>query len=316
MSVTAEIYLLLVGTVGDLVHDYVIAGVRRGQFTAQTAASYRSILGRFADAMPDDPAKIQRRHVMRWYDQLNCSASTTRHRLSVVKTFCRWAVDAGHMTKDPARGIRAPQQPRHMPRNFDADEVARALAHLDGQPRNQLIIVLMVQLGLRCKEVAELQVGDIDRTHELVLVRGKGNKERVVPLTSEALAALDAYLADDPAAAGVLVRSATGRGLTPGYISDRVRKWLSDAGVKRHAWDGKSAHAFRHTAATDILRAGADVRQVQVILGHGSLQTTQRYLGWQVDDLRAVMEGRRYEGLGGITADGVDDQQSRLFEMG
>lgn len=298
----------------ELVHDYVMAGRRRGQFTVATAQSYRSILGRFADAVPDEPRRIQRRHIVRWYDQLDCAASTTRHRLSVVQTFCRWMLDAGHIDRDPSRGIKPPKQPRHMPRNFDAAEVATAIAHLDGRPRDQLIIVLMVQLGLRCKEVAEMQVGDIDRHHGLVLVHGKGNAERVLPLTAEAVTALDAYLAVDPAASGVLIRSATGRGLTPGYISDRVRKWLRDAGIKRHAWDGKSAHAFRHTCATDVLRSGADVRQVQIMLGHGSLQTTQRYLGWDVDGLRSAMEGRRYEGLEGMSSEGVETP--RLFEVG
>lgn len=104
------------------------------------------------------------------------------------------------------------------------------------------------------------------------------------------------YLTEYPTPAGPLFRGfTTGHGMTPGHIGTLVRGWLREAGIKQAPRDGVDAHALRHTALTDMLHAGADVRQVQIIAGHDSLQTTQRYLGWHVDGLRQAIEGRTYE---------------------
>lgn len=162
--------------------------------------------------------------------------------------------------------------------------------------RTRVVVILMCQLGLRCAEVSRLQVGDIDWTNGSLLVHGKGGNQRVLPITAEARQALEDYLSEHPACAGPLVRSYADptRALTPGYIGDRIRKLMFLTGVKALPRDGKSAHSLRHTAATDMLAHGANVRSVQVALGHQSLQTTQRYLSWSVDDLRRAMEGRKY----------------------
>lgn len=280
----------------DATHRYIGEGHRRGNFAATTVVSYRSILNLFAAATGDPPiGDLSRRHVARWYGALTCSATTTRHRLSVVQTFTAWAVQEGLIPKDPAAGFKPPAQPKHLPRALPTATVAQLISGCPDE-RARLIVLLMAQMGLRCCEVARLQYGDVDWQSRVALIRGKGNKERVVPIPDEAWAALEGYLAVHPAVAGPLVRSYHDptRGLAPGYISDRVRLWMRAAGVKSSARDGKSAHALRHTAATDVLRAGADVRQVQAMLGHESLQTTQRYLGWNVDGLRLVMEGRSY----------------------
>ena len=282
-------------TVADAAGAYVRAQRRNGRFAASTATTYRSILGRFADAIGDPPmAKLQRRHVARWLDTLDCGPATTRHRLSVVQTFCRWAVEQGHVAKDPSVGFKPPKQPRHLPRPVAEPDTA---ALVDSLPdaRAVAIVILMLQTGARCCEVVRLQVGDVDWHRRFVMFRGKGDKERVVPLPDEACIALRRYLAEHPAPAGPLFRSyTTGDSLTPGHIGALVRRWMREAGVKQAPRDGVDAHALRHTALTDMLHSGADVRQVQVIAGHDSLQTTQRYLGWHVEGLRSAMDGRRY----------------------
>ena len=114
----------------------------------------------------------------------------------------------------------------------------------------------MVQQGLRCCEVARLQLGDLDRVNGLMLIVGKGGHERVLPIIEETAEAVDAYLTEYPAFAGPLVRSYSDphRGLASATITKLVRVWVGDAGIKRARHDGVSAHAFRHTAATDMLR--------------------------------------------------------------
>lgn len=282
--------------VAEAATRYIYEGVRRGNFAPTTATSYRSILRAFARESGDPrTTALTRRHVARWYGTLDCAPSTTRHRLSVVQTFCQWLVLNGHTPRDPSLGFKPPAQPKYLPRNLTADECEATLAACP-DARARLIVTLMLQLGLRCVEVSNLEVGDIDRSAGLALIRGKGRHERVLPVTCEAELALRAYLAEHPATSGPLVRSyqRPWKPLSPGYISNRVALWMRQAGVKEQARDGKSAHAGRHTCFTDMLVSGANVRQVQAAAGHQSLQTTQRYLGWNVEELRGAMEGRTY----------------------
>lgn len=295
-TVTPRLYSLSTMNVAEAATRYIDEGARRGNFAPTTATTYRSILRAFArDAGNPHTKQLARRHVARWYGRLDCAPSTTRHRLSVVQTFCAWLVLNGHTPRDPSLGFKPPRQPKYVPRNLTAEEAAATIAACPDS-RARLIVVLMLQLGLRCCEVSNLEVGDVDRSAGLVLIRGKGGDERVLPITCEAEQALRDYLADHPATSGPLIRSYQRhwRSLTAGYISGRVALWMRQAGVKKHARDGKSAHAGRHTALTDMLVNGANVRQVQAAAGHKSLQTTQRYLGWNVEELRTAMEGRRY----------------------
>ena len=149
-----------------------------------------------------------------------------------------------------------------------------------------------MQEGLRACEVSRLRLEDVDVRERCVLVRGKGGHERVLPLSDETWRALTAYLAEWPASTGPLVRSYNepSRALTAPYIVICVGRWMRHAGVPA------SGHALRHTAASDMLRAGAHVVDVQAALGHANVATTSRYLPLVVDGLRQAMGGRRYGG--------------------
>lgn len=163
--------------------------------------------------------------------------------------------------------------------------------------RARVITLLMVQEGLRCCEVAGLEIQDIDWNEQLVLIKtSKGDNERVLPLSDETAEAITAYLKEQPSSCGPLVRSClepTSR-ISAKYVSRLVVGWVADAGLKGRPYDGLSAHALRHTAATDMLRSGAHLRDVQAALGHRNLQSTQVYLAWVVGDLRTAMGGRSY----------------------
>lgn len=154
----------------------------------------------------------------------------------------------------------------------------------------------MLQEGLRRKEVAGLSLGDFDFSERIMVVRGKGNHERVLPISSETWRALCCYLSERPATAGPLIRNYhDGRSaLAAVSVGRLVSEWMSDAGIKEKAYDGRSAHALRHTAASDMLRSGAHLRDAQQALGHQSITATQRYMPWLVGDLRTAMAGRNY----------------------
>lgn len=281
---------------GVLAEEYVRHRQLAGEITALTARNDRCALRQFAAAGADGPA---------WAESLDGLApATRRRRFSTVKGFCRWAVVSGHMAADPLVGLRPPRQPRAVPRALPADDVGRLIASCPDE-RARLIVVWMVQLGLRCVEMARVELGDIDRAERLVRIRGKGGHQRILPLVSEAADALAAYLAaETPAGAGPLIRSriAPHKGLDADTISGMVAEWMWAAGIKRRRRDGISAHALRHTAATDMLRAGAHLRDVQAALGHAHLVTTEVYLPLVVHGLAAAMEGRRYGGRGRLRA--------------
>lgn len=122
----------------------------------------------------------------------------------------------------------------------------------------------------------------------------------VLPISDETWMALTAYLSEHPATSGGLVRSyrQEWRALQADTISGMVSLWMSEAGIKRRPRDGVNAHALRHTSATDMLRAGAHLRDVQHALGHAHLATTEVYLPLVVKDLREAMGGRKYRGAG------------------
>lgn len=292
-------------TLESLSLRYITARTRQSRFTNRTPETVRSILLTFASHVgPDLPARsLTRRHLERWANSLDLAPSTVRHRISTVRAFCQWMAAEDHIRADPSRTLQIPRLPRRVPRGMKAQSIAALYATLP-DARAELIVSLMVQEGLRCVEVSNLQLGDVDRVDNLLHVKGKGGHTRVLPLTAEAASALDRYLRDHPASNGPLIRGydpstsppiSTRRPLAPGTISLYVSRWMSAAGVKYHPRDGISAHALRHTAATDMLRSGAHLRDVQAALGHADITTTQIYLPTVVHDLRVAMEGRKYK---------------------
>lgn len=270
---------------------------RRGEFSRDTQRTVGSILGRFADQCGNVEVKnLNRGHVNRWWASLAVGPSSARNQLSTVKTFLRWLVEQGHLRVDPSRHVRPPREPRRVPRTVQPPVAAALVAGLPDE-RARLVVLWMLHLGLRCGEVARLELGDIDFDARLVLVRGKGGNERMLPVPAEAWQALDGYLAVHPCSSGPLVRRYDDphRGLSPHYVSDLVRGWMRDIGVKRSSRDGISGHALRRTCASDLLEGGAHIRQVQAVLGHQSIATTEKYLRRSdAKDLRGIMDGRTY----------------------
>lgn len=283
--------------VDRLARRYVAERRARLEFDDGTARKTRSILRQFVaiTGCDTDSMRVTRRHVERFLEERDIAPATARNQLSALRVFCKWCVLNGHMRSDPTIGVRGPRQPQLLPRALRADLVRRLLADCP-DARARLIVLLMVQEGLRCCEVSRLQLGDVDFGDRTMLVRGKRSKERFLPVSTETWEALEDYLRLFPAGAGPLIRSyqRPKQALSASYISKRVNIWMATAGIKGAPHDGISAHALRHTAATDMLLAGAHLRNVQSALGHASLATTQRYLPRLVGELREAMGGRNY----------------------
>jgi integrase/recombinase XerC len=283
-------------TLTDLAELYLTERVRRGTLDPLTARNYRSSLRQFT-AVVRTPDELDADRIELWLGSRgHLSPATRRGDLTAIAGWCSWLVVRGVLGANPAAGVARIRQPDPVPRALDASQVA-AVLRVCPDSRARAVVWLQVGEGLRCGEVSRLRVQDWSRPAGTLLVQGKGARERVLPVTADVEQALARYLAEHPVWSGPLVRSyrRPWAPLAPDTISGMVSEWMRAAGVKGWAHDGISAHALRHTAASDVLESSHDLRAVQEMLGHRHLQTTSIYLRRaNLDRLRDAMAGRRY----------------------
>lgn len=285
-------------TLGPHLDRYLTERRKRGEITALSARDQRYRMEGFVRTFGARPIQqLGPAAIDRYLQTIGHLAPATRRTyISNVRVFCDWLVDKKLIRHNPTHGLGHVKQPRSVPRALPKSDVGQLLAHLPDK-RAEVIVVLMVGLGLRCCEVATVEVGDYDRQGRLLRVTGKGGHERVLPVPDEAARAINYYLGTERLHAGPLIPSYVHRGrpLTAKTISGMVRQWMRDAGIKRMAGDGISAHALRHTAASDVLDNCHDLRVVQEMLGHVQLTTTSIYLRRAgLSRIRDAMEGRDY----------------------
>lgn len=288
------------GTLTHHIGAYIGGRRKRGELTPRTARNIRQHLDGLDVAFGHRPLnQLGHRAVERWMESLGHLAPTTRRlHLSSVRCFCRWLVDQQHLDDDPTRKIPTVRVPRSAPRAMGMTD----LGHLVGvmpDARAKAIVALMLGCGLRCVEVSRLQIADWDPDRRLVDVIGKGGHRRTLPVPDETHRAVERYLGSIGAAGvhGPLIRAERVgvRGLSPTTISTYVSRWMAAAGIKTGPYDGRSAHALRHTAASDVLDSCGDLRIVQEMLGHQHLSTTSIYLRRaNLGQMREAMEGRSY----------------------
>ncbi|MDA1201053.1 MAG: tyrosine recombinase XerC [Planctomycetota bacterium] len=211
--------------------------------------------------------------------------STIARKLASLRSFYAFGQREGWLRANPAKPLRSPRRARKLPRFLTGDEIARLLAAPQpgaaGGLRDRAILELMYSAGLRVQELVNLDDSDLDLRNATVRVRGKGRRERLGIVGSHARAALEAWLAGRPlpatgaASAGSqpLFTNKFSRRLSVRGIARLLDKHLTTAGLAGRA----SPHTLRHSFATHLLDAGADIRSVQELLGHKSLVTTQIY---------------------------------------
>lgn len=274
---------------------YVTHRLNARTLLASSAREIRCTVRRFAAFVPD-VAKITRRRVNKWLESLNVSTGTMRAYFSHVKGFCQWLVLEGELDKDPTLGIRPPKKPDYQPRALEPWEVTAVLDACKDQ-RERLLVMLMVEEGFRCCEVARLTLADIDQRRAMITVHGKGDKYRTIPLVDDAKRELGRYLADTHLTAGPLFPSRwePHKAISANWVSELIGNVFRRSGIKARPHDGKSPHALRHTCLSDIIDEGGDILEAQAIAGHADLSTTRGYLRHRkAEQLRTAMEGRHY----------------------
>jgi integrase/recombinase XerC len=221
---------------------------------------------------------LLRRYLARLHK--TCGRTSIGRKLSTLRVFFRFLVREGELRVSPADGLSTPRREQYLPKVLSAEQTGRLLDQpASGPPlpvmRDLAIFELLYSCGLRVSELTGLDVGSIDLRQQSVRVLGKGNKERLLPVGGPACRALRIYLEqrNSPAPGEPLFVNLRGGRLTPRSVQRNLKKRLRLLGLPADA----TPHALRHSFATHLLDAGADLRAIQELLGHASLSTTQKY---------------------------------------
>lgn len=271
-------------------------GVERGA-SPHTLRSYAADLTEFtrflADerigGLPDADTRAVRAYVARLH-QRRLSKATIARKLAAVRSCFRFLARRGALPANPARQVRSPRLGRRLPSFLPVDE-ATVLLNAPPEPsaagaRDRALLELLYASGLRVAEGCGLDLDDLDEARRTVRVVGKGDKERVVPVGETALEAMAAHLAMRGRRRGPLFLNARGGRLTPRSAHRIVRARARQAGIDQRV----TPHTLRHSFATHMLGAGADLRLIQELLGHSRLSTTQRYTHVSPEHLMRVYD--------------------------
>lgn len=278
-----------------------------------TLRNYESDLVQFYDYVAPADDKGKRRSVnVRDIDHLTIreymaslyekkkKKSSIHRKVASLRTFFRYLCREGVMEMNPAKLVASPRVERTLPNHLTIEQMIRFIETPDTETllgkRDRAMLELLYASGLRVSEMVGLNMTDIDFTNQTVRVKGKGRKERIVPFGNHALAALQEYLsvrgellieADedkrDPAA---LFFNYQGTRINPRSVGRMVDKYVKMCADLQHI----SPHSLRHSFATHLLDAGADLRAIQEMLGHARLSTTQKYTHVSTDKLMEVYD--------------------------
>ena len=271
-----------------------------------TRRAYASDVRHFAAFVPGRaPARVDAGDVCAWLASLHGSRdpATLGRKLAALRAFFRLELREGRVPADPTRGLVSPRVPKRLPKPLAVDD-CMALAEADAEAadprdearalRDRALVELLYGAGLRVGELCSLDVRDVDLHRGDVRVQGKGGAERVVPLPAAARAALDRYLAGrrGPGSRGEPLFTALRprRGARARLGVRDVRRIVDARAGRAGIVDRVHPHRLRHSYATHLLDMGADLREIQELLGHASLSTTEKYTAVSMERLAEVYD--------------------------
>ncbi len=263
------------------------------EYSQHSVTAYAKDLSELAiyaqeENLPDDILSLDfyvlRGFITTLYDR-NLSKSSIERKISTIKSFFKFLYRRGLVTENPARMLKFPKKEKYLPSVFNIDDIFALLDLPDKSTpmgmRDALILELLYGTGVRVSELTGLDRNMVDLKSMRILVRGKGKKERIIPIAPELAAVIQDYykvmynivsggnIVDSDA----LIINRLGSRMTDRTVRRVVETYLKKAGLPLDY----SPHSFRHTFATHLLEGGADLRSIQELLGHESLATTQKY---------------------------------------
>lgn len=278
----------------------VYLDIERG-LSPNTLAAYaqdgRNFLESLAGGAEIDPSRLEEKDVFAFLvreRRRGRSVASVRRGLSAVRTFCRFLVRQGALSANPTTNIETPKKWQELPEVLELGEIERILAAVDEHPsrhphRDRALLELAYATGLRVSEICSLRTDSIHASLGIVRCLGKGSRERVVPASQTALAAVAVYeteerprLARRNPGTDILFLSRGGRSLGREVVRALLARYATLAGVPGRV----TPHTLRHSMATHLLRGGADLRIVQEILGHVKAETTEIYTHIERSELK------------------------------
>jgi integrase/recombinase XerC len=238
------------------------------------------------------------RKYMAHLGQQEYSKSTSARKLATLRSFYKFLVKRNYVTSNPVVSIKTPKQEKKLPKFLEYEEVRRLLNTPPTSTwlgaRDRAILEVLYSTGMRVSELVGLDMEDVDFLGEVIHIRGKGKKERISPIGSSALQAIQHYIefrnrrmANDSSFDGkVLFANKHGQRLSTRSVRRKMDKYLREAGLDPEI----SPHTLRHSFATHMLNNGADLRSVQELLGHQSLSTTQIYTHLSTSKIKEIYD--------------------------
>lgn len=244
------------------------------------------------------PTDVKLDHLQRfaaWIHERGIGPKSQARILSGVRTFYHYLVVDGYLEVDPTELLESPHLPKHLPEYLTTEEVDRLEAAIDLTSaeghRNRAIIEVFFSCGLRVSELVELKLSNLFLNERFMRVVGKGGKERLVPISQRAVGELELWFDDrrqmriKPGEDDYVFLNRRGHHLTRTMILIMVKRLGEAAGIKKTL----SPHTLRHSFATALLRGGADLRVIQVLLGHADIATTEIYTHMDDETLRQAV---------------------------
>jgi integrase/recombinase XerC len=295
----------MAGPFGSHIDDFLDYLRTEKNFSRHTIDAYARDLGRFRDfySSLSSPAArrggpgaglsgVDQRTLRLFLGELSDRGLAKRsvaRSLASLRSFFRFLLKKGRLTANPALNLVTPKLPKKLPLFIDEPAVARMMELPDLSTaaglRDRAMLELLYGTGIRVSELTGLQVAGVDRRGRTIKVRGKGSKDRILPLGAAAAGAMEAYLASRKgAASGPVFLNGKGAAVDRRQVYRIVHDYIGlVCEVER-----RSPHVLRHTFATHLLNNGADLRAVKELLGHESLATTQLYTHVTVEKLKRI----------------------------
>ena len=279
----------------DSIDKYLTHIEHNKGFSTQTLRAYRNDLSQYLAFLEaegcsnlGDVTKLLLRKFLALLKKQNYSKATIARKLVCIRSLYKYLCREGILELNPLESIRAPKQDKRLPHFMSVNDV-ETLLNIPEQNtllgiRDKAIMETLYSTGIRVSELAGMNVDDVDFFNEVVKVRGKGKKERLVPIGNHAMDAIRLYLDKRNSDKPSLFLNHRGGRLTDRSVARMLEKYVKAGGMCSTI----SPHTFRHSFATHLLDNGADLRSVQELLGHANLSTTQIYTHVTTERLKQV----------------------------
>tara|TARA_B100000963_G_scaffold335637_1_gene329947 strand:- start:189 stop:1115 length:927 start_codon:yes stop_codon:yes gene_type:complete len=293
----------------ELIRKFLEAKYAEEGLSENSISAYARDLKKMSNKINKPLLRITQSELEKYFiylQSLGHSQTTRARHLSSIKQFYKYSVEQGYLNSDPSSQLSGPRKPKPLPKTLTIEEVDALLevAKTNGQnkfecSRNNCLMELLYASGMRISELMSLRVESVRGSPKMILIKGKGSKERLVPLSPQAINAINQWLKfrDEKEEQSVkkglkrskfLYPSSSKNGhLTRNWFFNKIKSWALEAGIK----SGKvSPHTIRHAFATHLLSNGADLRVIQTLLGHSDITTTEIYTHIVNEKLKSTLE--------------------------